>query len=143
MKSEKLKQLHAFISEKGFIWGPSPEIYGGMAGFYEYGPLGKLLKNRVENAIRTVFEKNEFWEVECPTVMPAKVWEASGHLGGFTDPLIKDVDGGVYRVDKMIEEWCSENDTDFNSLKIEGATHEHLLKVIEENKILPPNHLIK
>jgi len=39
MKSEKLKQLHAFISEKGFIWGPSPEIYGGMAGFYEYGPL--------------------------------------------------------------------------------------------------------
>ncbi|MBW2998990.1 glycine--tRNA ligase, partial [Candidatus Woesearchaeota archaeon] len=132
-------QLHAFISEKGFIWGPSPEIYGGMAGFYEYGPLGKLLKNRVENAIRNVFEKHDFWEVECPTVMPSKVWEASGHLGGFTDPLIKDTDGGVYRVDKMIEEWCSENDVDFNSLKVEGATHEHLLKVIEDNKIVPPN----
>ncbi|MBW3020683.1 glycine--tRNA ligase [Candidatus Woesearchaeota archaeon] len=139
MVNEKLKQLHAFIAEKGFIWGPAPEIYGGMAGFYEYGPLGKLLKNRVENAIRNVFEKHDFWEVECPTVMPAVVWKASGHLGGFTDPLIQDKDGGVYRVDKMIEEWCSENDVDFSSLKVEGATKEHLLKVIKDNKILPPN----
>ena len=58
--------VNAFIKKNGFIWGPEPEIYGGVAGFYTYGPLGKLLKDKVENAIRTVFKQNGFWEVEAP-----------------------------------------------------------------------------
>lgn len=99
------QELFSFAQQKGFIWGPSPEIYGGMSGFYEYGPLGKLLKNNVENAIRSVFQVNDFWEVECPTIVPAKVWEASGHLGGFTDPLIVcSKCKANFRVDKLLEE---------------------------------------
>jgi len=58
------KKLSTFLSENGFIWGPEPEIYGGIAGFYTYGPLGKLLKNQVENNIRKVFQANNFLEVE-------------------------------------------------------------------------------
>ena len=42
------KDFISFVQEAGFVWGPSPEIYGGLAGFYTYGPLGKLLKNKVE-----------------------------------------------------------------------------------------------
>jgi len=99
-----MSKLVAFCQERGLVWGPSPELYGGMAGFYEYGPLGKLLKNNVENTLRNVFALHDFWEVECPTIMPAAVWQASGHLGNFTDPLIKDTDGNVYRADKLIEE---------------------------------------
>jgi glycyl-tRNA synthetase len=136
---EYRKQFISFLSDKAFIYGPEPEIYGGLSGFYTYGPLGKSLKNRIENRIRDVFVKFDFWEVECPTVMPAPVWKASGHLDGFTDPLIKDEKGNVYRVDKLIEEWCSKNDKDFTELKVEGATNEHLLKIISENKITAPN----
>jgi glycyl-tRNA synthetase len=103
--AEFLQDLVAFCQQKGFIWGPSPEIYGGMSGFYDYAPLGKLLKNNVEKTIRDTFQVNDFWEVECPTVMPAKVWEASGHLGGFTDPLIVcSKCKASFRVDKLLEE---------------------------------------
>lgn len=85
---EFLQELISFLQRKGFIWGPEPEIYGGTAGFYTYAPLGKLLKNNVENIIRKTLFSEEFFEVECPIVMEKKVWEASGHLGGFTDAII-------------------------------------------------------
>ena len=98
-------ELTTFMQSKGFVYGPEPQIYGGVAGFYTYGPAGKLLKNRVENAIRKIFTKYDFWEVECPTVMPAIVWKASGHLDGFTDPMVKcSKCGAVYRVDKLIKD---------------------------------------
>lgn len=108
-KKEEAKEftskLVAFCQERGFIWGPSPELYGGLAGFYEYGPLGKLLKNNVENTLRKVFALHDFWEVECPTIMPASVWKASGHLGHFTDPLITcSKCGANFRVDRLIDE---------------------------------------
>ena len=82
MGDKFLQDLISFIQQKGFIWGPEPEIYGGLAGFYTYGPLGKLLKNNVENVIRQVFVENEFMEVECPTILPKKVWEVFGDFGG-------------------------------------------------------------
>jgi glycyl-tRNA synthetase len=87
-EKEFLQELISFLQRKGFIWGPEPEIYGGTAGFYTYAPLGKLLKNRVEDVIRKTLQQEEFFEVECPIIMEKKVWEASGHLGGFTDAII-------------------------------------------------------
>ncbi|MBU1201170.1 MAG: glycine--tRNA ligase [Nanoarchaeota archaeon] len=88
MTKQFMQELISFMQQKGFIWGPTPEIYGGLAGFYTYAPLGKMLKNNIENVVRDVFFKNDFLEVECPTIMPKIVWEASGHLGGFTDAMI-------------------------------------------------------
>lgn len=94
-----------FVSGKGFVYGPEPEIYGGLAGFYTYGPLGALLKKNVEDAIRSVFTHHELFEVECPIIMPRKVWEASGHLGNFTDPLISCTKcEAVFRLDHLVEE---------------------------------------
>lgn len=95
----------AFAKKNGFIWGPEPEAYGGVAGFYSYGPLGKLLKDNVEKEIRSVFRSAGFWEIEAPIVMPKKVWEASGHLRNFIDPLINCKKcKSVFRADKIIEE---------------------------------------
>jgi len=77
-----------FVS-RGFLWGPSPEIYRGVSGFYDFGPMGKLVKNNLENETRKVFMKYGFFEVECPILMPEIVWKASGHLERFTDTMVK------------------------------------------------------
>lgn len=125
------KELISFMQQKGYVWGPSPEIYGGIAGFYTYGPLGKQLKNKVEKVIRSVFLQNSFWEVECPTVLPTKVWEASGHLGGFSDPVVTTKSGATYRADTLIEE-------KFPDIQV-PKKDEDILKLIKEKKMKAPN----
>ena len=90
MKEKKdEKEFLSFIQESGLIWGPSPEIYGGLAGFYTYGPLGKLLKNKIENSVRALFNSQGFREIESPTIFPDIVWKASGHLDTFSDRMVK------------------------------------------------------
>ena len=105
---ERLATIISFLQQQGFVWGPEPEIYGGAAGFFTYGPTGTLLKRRVEQMIRRVFARHQFFEVETPTILPRTVWEASGHLSGFTDPLIQDAKGNVYRADKLVEDYFQE-----------------------------------
>ena len=134
--AQKLKELQSFLSDRGFIYGPSPELYGGLAGFYDYGPLGKLLKNNVENTIRNVFQRYDFFEVECPSVMPEEVWEASGHLGGFTDPVIKDKSGNSFRVDNLIEEYARKKGI---TIVVDGKSNEELLALIKEHNITSPS----
>ncbi len=97
-------KLASLFKRKGYIWGPSPEIYeGGVAGFYDLGPLGTMLWRKVADTVRMNYFEHSFYEITAPLIMPKKVWEASGHLGGFTDPLIKCIKcGSVYRTDKLI-----------------------------------------
>ena len=103
IKKEK-SEFSSFINDFGLIWGPEPEIYGGLAGFYTYGPLGKLLKNKVENSVRKIFNSNGLREIEGPTIMPDSVWEASGHLETFKDRTIKcSKCKAMFRADKIIE----------------------------------------
>jgi len=124
-------ELQSFILKNGFIWGPEPEIYGGVSGFYTYGPLGKLLKNNVENELRKHLILNKFYEVECPTILPKIVWEASGHYNGFNDLIIKcSKCKKVFRPDKLIEE---------NKGKPEGMTKKEMLEFIQEHKITCPS----
>lgn len=124
------KAFVSFLNEGGLIWGPEPEIYGGLAGFYTYGPLGKLLKNKVEGNVRNTFNQNGFREIEGPTVLPDIVWKASGHLDTFTDPIIKTKDGKEsFRADKLIEDAGIE-------LKKHDSTY--LLSLLKENNIKSP-----
>ena len=127
------EELMQFIAEKGFVYGPSPEIYdGGVSGFYDFGPLGKTLKNNIENSIRKAFSKQQFFEVECPIVTPRKVWEASGHLGGFTDPLIKcDKTQTIWRADHMIEE-------QYPHISAENMTIAQMEEFIAQNPVICP-----
>ncbi len=121
----------SFIQEAGLIWGPEPEIYGGLSGFYTYGPLGKLLKNKVENSVRRVFNTYGFRELEGPTVMPDVVWKASGHLETFNDPVIYTKDGKEsYRVDKLLEE---------QGVEIKEFNDKALLDLVKKHKLKAPN----
>jgi glycyl-tRNA synthetase len=133
-EDKDFSEVVAGLSKKrGFYWGPSPEIYGGSSGFYDLGPLGKLLKNRLENAIRASFVKAGFWEVECPTVSPEMVWKASGHLDGFIDPVTTCTKcGQVYRADTLILEQAPDT-------KIADHTVEGLTKLIEKLHIVCPS----
>lgn len=91
---------------RGFIWGPSPNIYhGGVSGFYDWGINGKLLKNKVESVIRKGFSSYSFFEVEAPTIMPKIVWEASGHYSNFFDFIVEcEKCNATYKVDNLIKE---------------------------------------
>ncbi|MHA2026734.1 MAG: glycine--tRNA ligase [Candidatus Thorarchaeota archaeon] len=124
--------ITGLAKKRGFFWGPSPEIYGGSSGFYDLGPLGKLLKNRLENQIRSAFVRANFWEVECPTVSPAQVWKASGHLDGFIDPVTQCTKcGQVFRADNLIEEKSPETN-------IAGQTVEELSETITKIGLVCP-----
>jgi glycyl-tRNA synthetase len=114
MKTED--KVMDLAKRRGFVWGPSPNIYsGGLSGFYDWGPLGKLLKNKVENVLRKGFMGFGFWEVECPSIMPGKVWEASGHKEGLIDYVTYcDKCGSAYRVDHLLGDL---EDTDPKKLK--------------------------
>src|SRR5688500_12289620 len=75
---------------RGFLW-PAYEVYGGAAGFYDYGPLGAVMKKRFEDLWRHVFVRTEstpMAEIFCPRVTPEAVLVASGHVGEFTDLLV-------------------------------------------------------
>lgn len=129
--SGKENEFMSFLQEGGLVWGPEPEIYGGLAGFYTYGPIGKLLKNKVENSVRKIFNVHGFREIECPTIMPDNVWKASGHLDTFTDPVIKTKDGKEsYRVDKLLEE---------KGISVKSLDKDYLLGLIKEHNLKAPS----
>jgi len=133
------RDVSSFAKKNGFIWGPEPEIYNGLAGFYTYGPMGKALKTNVEDSLRKVFDSQEFWEVETPIIAPAQVWKASGHLAGFTDPLIRDEKNNIFRADKLIEEYMLENGMNPDEENVGSLNAEALLKLIKKYDIKSPN----
>ena len=133
MRNEQfLTDLHAFMQNKGFVYGPFPDIYNGVAGFYAYGPLGKLLKNKVENSVRNLFFQNGLRELECPTVVPDIVWKASGHLDAFTDKIITcSKCKSTFRIDNLIEE--------FTQVEPAGLPDAQLLDLVKKHKIACPS----
>ncbi|AFZ70837.1 glycyl-tRNA synthetase, dimeric type [Caldisphaera lagunensis DSM 15908] len=92
---------------RGFFW-PSYEIYGGQAGFYDIGPYGTVLKRKIIELWRELFIKGNqdtVVEVETPIIGPSIVYEASGHVENFTDPIVRcNSCGRIFRADHLIEE---------------------------------------
>lgn len=126
-----LDELIAFIQEKGYVWGPFPELYGGFSGFYAYGPLGKLLKHKVEDRVRRIFQRHGFWEVECPLVLPDIVWKASGHLETFVDRVVMCSKCKAYfRADKLIEEQ--------HDVAADAFSDQELLEFIKKHNLVCP-----
>ena len=81
---EKVMEL---AKRRGFIW-PSAEIYGGVAGLIDYGPLGAQMKRRIEETWRRFYVIREgFYEIECPTIGVEPIYVASGHVKGFSDKM--------------------------------------------------------
>ena len=96
---------------RGFIFSGS-EIYGGLANTWDYGPLGVELKNNVKKAWWKKFVQENPYNVglDAAILMNPQVWVASGHVGGFSDPLMDCKECHErFRADKVIEDWCHEN----------------------------------
>jgi glycyl-tRNA synthetase len=84
---DKYDKVFELAKNRGFIW-PSFEIYGGASGFYDYGPMGATFKRKIEDAWRRLYCVGEgYYEIETPTIGIEAVFEASGHVGGFADPM--------------------------------------------------------
>ncbi len=90
MSQELMEKIVSLAKRRGFIF-PSSEIYGGLASCYDYGPLGVELKNNIKKAWwkKVVQERDDVVGLDSSILMNSKVWEASGHLKGFHDPLVE------------------------------------------------------
>jgi glycyl-tRNA synthetase len=123
------EDLPAFMKRRGFVYQGS-EIYGGLAGVWEFGHIGKLMKNHLEKTWKDYFLSldDNFYEIEGSIIMPKLVFEASGHLDNFDDPLAECFKcGTTERADKIIEEKLNRRE--------ESATNEELLKILNENNL--------
>ncbi len=89
-KKDLMEKVVSLCKRRGFVFQGS-EIYGGMAGSFDYGPLGVTLKNNIKNLWWKMFVENrtDIYGVDAALLMNPKVWEASGHIGGFSDPLVE------------------------------------------------------
>jgi glycyl-tRNA synthetase len=119
------------VKKRGFIF-QSAEIYGGISGMFDYGPLGTIMKNKIENSWREFFVKsNNIFEISSRTVVPEVVWQATGHLKDFVDPITQCSScKSMFRADNLIEEAIGKF--------VEGAKADELTKMIKENKIKCP-----
>ncbi|MEK7602588.1 MAG: glycine--tRNA ligase [Patescibacteria group bacterium] len=92
MKSEPpaLDTIVSLAKRRGFVF-PGSEIYGGLAGTFDYGPHGVVLKENIKNLWRRMFveERDDMYQVDAAILMNPKIWEASGHVAGFSDPLVE------------------------------------------------------
>ena len=105
-----MEKIVALAKARGFVY-PGSEIYGGLANTWDYGNLGVELKNNVKKAWWQKFIQESPYNVgvDCAILMNPQTWVASGHLGGFSDPLMDCKDCHErFRADKLIEDWADE-----------------------------------
>ena len=127
-----LEKIVALCKGRGFVY-PGSEIYGGLANTWDYGPLGVELKTNIKNAWRKKFIQENKYNVglDSAILMNPQTWVASGHVGGFSDPLMDCKDCKTrHRADKLIED----NGGDAN-----GWTNEQMMTYIRDNGIKCPN----
>ena len=123
---------------RGYIY-PGSEIYGGLANTWDYGPLGVELKNNVKKLWRKKFIQESKYNVglDAAILMNPQTWVASGHVGGFSDPLIDCKECKTrHRADKLIEEWAHEQGKDMIA---DGMTDEEMVKFLDDNNIPCPS----
>lgn len=128
----KVEAITNIATKRGFFY-PSAEIYGAKAGFWTYGTLGTKLKHKWENLWRNYFLALDpnFYEIEDCNILPKKVFESSGHLEHFTDPLTSCTKCNFrFRADQLIE--------DETKVDVAGLKEDALTKLIHDNKLKCP-----
>lgn len=134
----KFEKIVSLAKRRGFVF-PSSEIYGGLANVYDYGPMGvELLKNLRELWWKCfVHARQDVVGLESAIFMHPKVWVASGHVGGFSDPMVEDrVTHKRYRADHLIEEWLQQNQEE--SIDTDTMLAEEMDTFISSNGISSP-----
>ena len=133
-------KIVALAKSRGFVY-PGSEIYGGLANTWDYGNLGVELKNNVKKAWWKKFIQENPYNVgvDCAILMNPKTWEASGHLGNFSDPLMDCKEcHSRHRADKLIEDYALEKGITLES-SVDGWSHEQMQKYIADNNIACPD----
>lgn len=130
-EKNKYENIMEIAKRRGFIW-PSFELYGGEAGFYDFGPLGSLLKNNILQKWRRYYVAKEgCLEIDSPTVFPKPVLKASGHVDHFTDLMAECKScGKAYELTEVIEDQTGQG--------VEGREKEEIEKVIEDEGVKCP-----
>ena len=138
MEKLTMDKIVSLCKNRGYVY-PGSEIYGGLANTWDYGPLGVELKNNIKKAWMKKFVQESKYNVglDAAILMNPEVWVASGHVGGFSDPLIDCKECKTrHRADKLIEEWAHEQG---NDMIADGMTDEQMISFIKEHHIVCPN----
>lgn len=133
-----MEKIVALSKTRGFIF-PGSEIYGGLSNTWDYGPLGVELKNNIKKMWWKKFIQQNPYNVgvDCAILMNTKTWEATGHLAGFSDPLIDcKACKERFRADKIIEDYMNEHNI---SEIVDGWSNEKMVQYINENNIVCPS----
>ena len=138
-KDVTMDKIVGLCKNRGFVF-PGSEIYGGLANAWDYGPLGVEFKNNVKKAWWRKFVQESKYNVglDCALLMNNEVWVASGHLGGFSDPLMDCKEcKSRWRADKLVEDYLVETKAEKTSA--DGWSNEELLTFINEHHITCPS----
>jgi len=138
MKLDSMEKIVNLCKARGYIYAGS-EIYGGLSNTWDYGPLGVELKNNVKDAWRKKFIQESKYNVglDAAILMNPETWVASGHVGGFSDPLIDCKSCKTrHRADKLIEEWMHEHNCEE---VVDGWKDQKMLDYMANNHIACPN----
>ena len=131
-KNEKMEAIISLAKRRGFIYQGS-EVYGGLSGTWDYGPLGVTLKRNIMNVWWRSFveSRDDMYGVDAAILMNQKVWQASGHVDTFVDPLCEDaVNKRRYRTDHILKD---------NGINADGMTMQQMDEAIEEKGIKSPD----
>ena len=133
MNNLSMEKMVNLCKQYGFIFQGS-EIYGGLANTWDYGPLGSRLKNNIKDAWRKRFiqERMNSYEIDADILMHPRVWEASGHVSSFSDPLLDCKECKTrHRADNLIDDFDSNAHAD-------SMTQEEMINYIKEHKVPCP-----
>ncbi len=134
-----MDKIVALCKNRGFVYAGS-EIYGGLANTWDYGPLGVELKNNIKRAWWKKFVQESKYNVglDAAILMNPQTWVASGHLAGFSDPLMDCRECHErFRADKLIEDYCAENNITLPK-PIDAFTQAEMKQFVEDNNIPCP-----
>jgi glycyl-tRNA synthetase len=133
MPASSLDQIVILSKRRGFVF-PGSDIYGGLANSWDYGPLGTELKNNLRDWWwkRFVHGRRDMVGIDAAVIMNPKVWEASGHVAGFNDPLVEDLKTHKrYRADHLLEQALNRS--------VDGLSTADLAKLIVDNNVKSPD----
>lgn len=133
------EEIVSLAKRRGFVY-PASEIYGGLANAYDYGPMGAELLRNIRNAwwAEMITKRPDMVGLDSSIILHPRTWEASGHVGAFSDPMVEDVKTQKrYRADHLIEGWLKNNSKE--DVIVEDMTIEEMANFIKENKIKSPD----
>lgn len=128
----RMEKIMSLAKRRGFIYQGS-EIYGGLAGMWDYGPLGVTLKNNIKQLWWKMFvnDREDMYGIDAALLMNQNVWKASGHVAGFSDPLVEDIKNQRrHRADHILEA---------AGIDPKGMTVSEMNETIKEKKIMSPD----